>query len=120
MAGIRMRFHAAPEAVMGNAARLAQQLGHTVVPLGPQELSIASGSLALSIVIGAFVAYCDFRAWVQQLPDGTTELTLRRNRPWWTGLIGVGRVKKKAGELADAIAGALAVQGMPLLDRAEF
>jgi hypothetical protein len=40
--------------------------------------------------------------------------------PWWTGLIGVNRVKNQAKTLADAIEEAIRDAGGEVLKRAEF
>ena len=81
-------------------AAVAEQFAVTTDPDG--RLAVRRGSFALSIVLGAFIAYCDFKIGAVPAGDGV-RLSLTRNNPWWTGLIGISRVKKAAARLADAI-----------------
>lgn len=82
------------------AAATAEQFEVSTTPDG--RLSAKKGNFALSIALGAFIAYCDFTFATQ--PDGAnTRLTMTRNNPWWTGLIGISRVKKAATRFADGI-----------------
>ena len=85
------------------AKRAAEDLGFSVWSRGDGVFAAGKGNLAVSILVGAFVAYCNFMIWVDEVGD-ETEIRLDRNTPWWTGLIGVNRVKNKAKELANAIA----------------
>lgn len=86
------------EAVKATAK--AEQFEVSTDPDG--RLSAKKGNFAASIVLGAFIAYCDFKFATQ--PDGgNTRLTMIRNNPWWTGLIGISRVKKAATKFADGI-----------------
>ena len=73
------------------------------------------GNYAVSILFGAFVAYCNFNVYINQLPDGNTGVSIVRNKPWWTGVIGVKRVKNRADELGKAIGGALHQQNFSIL-----
>lgn len=120
MAGVRLTIRGTPEAVIESAARTAQGLGFEVLPSSPRSLAIRRGNLLLSIFLGAFVAYCDFLATAESQPDGTTRLSLQRNTPWWTGVIGVSRVKKKARELADTISRNITAEGMALLGNSDY
>ena len=52
------------------------------------------------------------------VPDGTSAISIVRNRPWWTGAIGVMRVKKRADLLGDGVGGALVQQGFAVLNHA--
>lgn len=61
------------------------------------------GSLGLSIVLGAFIAYCDFKFTTEPAGSGLVKLGMTRNNPWWTGLIGINRVKNAATRYADGI-----------------
>ncbi|MBK8207164.1 MAG: hypothetical protein IPK87_10330 [Planctomycetes bacterium] len=92
---------------------------YAVSEVAPWQLAVTKGSLAASIFVGAFVAYCDFKVHVGTVPDGNSQLVLERNTPWWTGFIGVGRVKTKARELADAYGNAILSQGFQVLHRAD-
>lgn len=120
MAGLRMGFRASPDAILGAAGTAAHVAGYRVTPKGPQEVWAQKGNFALSLLIGAFIAYCNFRLVVEALPDGVAQLTLYRNTPWWTGVIGVSRVKSKAKELADLIAKTIAASDIPYLGFSEF
>jgi hypothetical protein len=103
MPGFSLRTNLDAEEALKAAKRAAKQLDYTVAELDDWELSVQKGNLAASIFVGAFVAYCDFRVTVESRRDGTVEIVLERNTPWWTGIIGVNRVKSRAKELADEI-----------------
>ncbi|MBX3460167.1 MAG: hypothetical protein KF696_09450 [Planctomycetes bacterium] len=108
-----------PDRLKHLAIHVAGGMEYGVQDIGPWSLSVGKGSLAASIFVGAFVAYCDFKVHISALPDGNTQLLLERNSPWWTGLIGVGRVKRKAVELADAYGNNILTQGFQVLHRAD-
>lgn len=120
MSGIRIAVQTTPELLLTHAGQAAESLAFTVGSAGPQTLQLRKGSLGLSIFLGAFIAYCDFRATVQVLGNGLSQLTLERNKPWWTGVIGVSRVKGKAAELVDVLQRGLASQGLNVAGREEF
>lgn len=101
------------------AIHVAGGMEFGVQDIAPWSLAVTKGSLAASIFVGAFVAYCDFKVHIAVLPDGNSQLVLERNSPWWTGFIGVGRVKTKALELADAYGDAILSQGFAVLHRAD-
>ena len=52
--------------------------------------------------------------------DDTVEIRIERNSPWWTGMIGVNRVKKRAEELADAVERSIERDGGEVLRRGTF
>jgi hypothetical protein len=89
------------EAAITAASEAAQRLDFMVREAGDWELNVRKGNLALSIFVGAFVAYCDFRIFVEQRRNDSIKITLERNTPWWTGLIGVQRVKNRAKEIEE-------------------
>lgn len=109
-----------PETLEQAAINVAGSMGFGVKPVGPGALAVTKGSLVASIFVGAFVAYCEFRVNVSVAPDGTSHLVLERNSPWWTGVIGVSRVKKRARELADAIGNELIRLGVQIVARNDF
>lgn len=79
------------------------------------------GNLFMSLLLGAFIAYCKFE--VEIAPgkyDGEVEIVINRNSPWWTGMIGINRVKKRAKELADAIADAVEEDGGEVIKVKDF
>lgn len=108
---------AAPEVIERIALDAAGRLGFTIETEAPGRYVVRKGSLVASIFVGAFVAYCDFRVWVAVAPDNTSHLVIERNTPWWTGFLGVSRVKTRALELADACGNAMFASGVQILAR---
>ena len=82
-------------------AAQAEQFEITGEPDG--GLAARKGNFALSILLGAFIAYCEFKFAAQPAGAGAVRLSMKRNSPWWTGLIGVSRVKKAALRFADLV-----------------
>jgi hypothetical protein len=109
-----------PNVLKEVAIHVAGGMGYGVEQTGPWSMQAKQGSLAASIFVGAFIAYCDFNVSVVAQPDGTQHLVLERNTPWWTGLIGVKRVKNRAAELADAYGNELIRRGVQIVRRNEF
>ena len=73
------------------------------------------------IFLGAFVLYCTFEVEIQDSRyEGEVDIIINRNIPWWTGLIGLRRVKTRAKELATAIADAIKQDGNQVLKKKEF
>ena len=100
--------------VRGEAAQVKQTFesaavagGFTVTPVDPWTLKAQKGNMAMSIFLGAFIAYCDFTGRISTAPDGSIQLAIERNKPWWTGLIGVNRVKNACNSLGDDVQRAL-------------
>ncbi|GIK51557.1 MAG: hypothetical protein HPKKFMNG_00762 [Planctomycetes bacterium] len=117
MASIIVITNAQPQHLRDAALHVAQSTSYTITPLAEWSFGATQGSLALSILFGAFVAYCDFKLHVSSPGDGTTYLTLERNTPWWTGFIGVNRVKRRADDLVNAICSVLGSQGVAIFHR---
>lgn len=111
---------ATPEHLLEVGGNVAGNLGYNIEQEGPWTLRLQKGSLAASIFVGAFVAYCDFKLNVIFPGDGTAHLHLERNTPWWTGVIGVKRVKSRAKELADAYGNEMVRQGVAIIQRNDF
>jgi hypothetical protein len=84
------------------------------------EMEMRKGSLTASIFLGAFIAYCNFRVIVSRNRRNDTVITIERNSQWWTGIIGVNRVKSRAQELADEIEDSLRDQRADILHRDTF
>ena len=120
MAGFSILTDMDADTALKTAKRVAKDLGFATERIDDWELSATKGNLLLSIFVGAFVAYCDFHVYVEEDRDGTVEISIERNAPWWTGVIGVGRVKNKAKELADAIENAILDKGSDVLKRGTF
>ena len=102
MAGFDFVIQGTAEQALDAVRAAAQAEQFEVSTNADGRLSAKKGNFGLSIVLGAFIAYCDFTFAAQ--PDGpNTRLTMTRNNPWWTGLIGISRVKKAATRFADGI-----------------
>jgi hypothetical protein len=99
--------------------RVAEKLEFTVRPIDDLAFAAQKGNLAVSILVGAIIAYCDFEVFIEDLGD-ETEIRIERNTPWWTGLIGVRRVKSRAKDLADAIADRIEDEDGRVLKEKEF
>lgn len=97
------------------AASVAQQQGYAVSARPDGTTAIGKGNLIAGIFLGAFIKYCNFTLSIVPRPDGTQEMFIFRNTPWWTGAIGVSRVKKAAAELGLAVMGAVQQQGGKVL-----
>src|SRR5262245_21716382 len=106
MAGFKIVTDLDEDTAFKIARRAARDLDFSVKTVETMVFRTSKGNLALSIFAGAFVAYCDFVISVEENRNSTT-IFLERNSPWWTGVIGVNRVKNRAKELAEAIADAI-------------
>jgi hypothetical protein len=120
MAGIRILTDSSPEVAMKAASRAAKHLEFKVYRVDDWELVAQRGNLALSIFVGAFVAYCYFHVRVFSDRGDRVEVEIERNSPWWTGVIGVNRVKNWAKSLADAIEDEIEDAGAKLYGRKDF
>jgi hypothetical protein len=120
MAGILLVTGAPPEYLRDAALSASRELGFEVSSHDEWSHGASKGSLALSILFGAFVAYCDFKLYVLCPGDGTSHLVIERNNPWWTGVIGINRVKGRAVELANAVQQVMGQAGVPIYDRRDI
>ena len=103
------------------AKHVARDLEFEVESLGKRTFRAQQGSLALSIIVGAFVAYCDFEIEiVESRREGNIDIIINRNSPWWTGFIGIGRVKGRARELAEEIGDSIDRKGYRVRREREF
>src|SRR5262245_50178422 len=100
MAGYILLTNLHPEDADGMVRKAARRLDFDVDEIEPGEFQLTKGNFLLSLLLGAFIAYCKFQGTICRKGDDT-EITLTRNSPWWTGAIGVSRVKSRAKELAD-------------------
>lgn len=103
MAGIQFVIQGTAGQVLEAVRTVAQKEGFEVSADPDGRLTTRKGNFVLSIALGAFIAYCDFKFAAVQDAQGAVQLTLTRNNPWWTGLIGISRVKKAANRLADGL-----------------
>jgi hypothetical protein len=108
------------ETAVQTVDRVARRLSFSVYRTGDWELVAQKGNLVLSVFVGAFVAYCYFKIFVYADRGERVEIEIQRNSPWWTGLIGVNRVKNWAKTLANAIEEEIEHQGAHLHGRQEF
>lgn len=97
---------------------IAKDLDFAVSQVDDLELLVTKGNLFVSILAGAFVAYCKFHVFIEEGRD-RIRIVIKRNSPWWTGIIGVNRVKSLAKKLADGIEDEIEEQGGNLYDSKE-
>jgi len=101
MAGSKFVTDMPPEDLHKLARHVAKETGFACHASGGLSFEAKRGNFALSLLVGAFVAYCDFKIVVEPYDDDSAELILTRNSAWWTGAIGVGRTKSWATTLID-------------------
>jgi hypothetical protein len=118
MAGWKLEVDLGQSKVFKIAKRVAKEEGFHVVEVDDYHFEAKRGSLPLSIIAGALVAYCDFKIEVEAYDDAT-DLVLTRNTPWWTGVLGVSRVKNWAKHLVDEIAKEVEEEEGAILDKQE-
>ncbi len=116
MAGIDIATDLNPEDSLKIVKRVAREMGFTIEAVDEWELSLQMGSLVASIFLGAFIAYCNFRVFIEEKRKRVT-ISIERNTPWWTGFIGVSRVKTKARTLADLIVDDIVARDGEVFDR---
>ena len=103
------------------ARKVARDCDYALESLSKCSFRAKQGSLTASIFLGAFIAYCNFELEIQDSRyEGEVDIVLNRNSPWWTGLIGVGRVKNRSRELASAIARSIHRGGNRVINKREF
>ena len=115
MPGFRIFTDAPPELADRVVLEVGDELDFDVEDAEDGEFSFRKGSFVASIFAGAFVKYCNFRVYVTE-HEQETEITIERNSPWWTGILGIDRVKKEAKKLADTIEDVLEEEGAQVLD----
>lgn len=98
----------------------AEDDGFEVEKIDRWTFRLTRGSLGASVVVGAFAEYCEFEVSVREYDEETTEVVLERNTPWWTGLIGVARVKTAIRNLANRMKDRLEDRGARIPREAEF
>jgi hypothetical protein len=103
MAGLQFVVQGTADEALSAIEETARTSGFTVSVDAEGRLVARRGSFGLSILLGAFIAYCDFKFAAAPEGKDAVRVTMTRNNPWWTGLIGISRVKKAAGRLVDDI-----------------
>jgi hypothetical protein len=120
MAGFALSTNAPPLHVRDTAVNCAASMGFAVVPETDWAFRASKGSTLAGALLGAFIPVCRFRLSVTSSPDGMTHLQVERNSPWWTGAVGIRRVKNRARDLTTAIGSALSSQGAMVQPPREF
>jgi len=100
MAGMRITTTLPADEAKRAVMDAAKDLGFSYTQVDTVAWQATKGNFAMSIFVGAFIAYCNFRITTTPSAQGT-EVFIQRNKPWWTGLIGVSRVAKQAKLLAE-------------------
>ncbi len=118
MNGSILETNAPADAVKTAVETRALKAGYKVNSGKGLTLQVGKGNLVASIFVGAFIAYCNFVATISE-SAGTTRLHIVRNTPWWTGLIGVKRVKTRCHELGGQVAEELESQGFNITSRVD-
>ena len=77
MAEIHFSTTAPTETILDVAYREAHNLGFDVAQTDDLRLDARRGNIALSVLLGAFVGYCDFRLEIREF-DADNELSLCR------------------------------------------
>ena len=99
------------------AARAAERAGYEVEDV-EDGIRVRKGSLFVSILVGAFMLYVDFKVAVGRTRRKTEwALDVDWDSPWWTGFIGVGRTRNAATQFADRIEDRIERAGGEVLDR---
>ena len=119
MAGVKFVADMTPEDLHQLARHVAKETGFAVHASGGLSFEAKMGNFTLSMIVGAFVAYCDFKVEVDAYDDGA-ELVLTRNTPWWTGAIGISRTKSWAKTLGDNIKKEVERSGYRVVKEKEF
>jgi hypothetical protein len=109
-----------PEEAMQASLRAGEKLRFKVYRVGDWEMVAQRGNLLLSVFVGAFVAYCYFHVRVFADRGDRVEVEIQRNTPWWTGAIGVNRVRNWAKSLADEIEREIEHAGAKIHGRKDF
>jgi hypothetical protein len=107
-----------PKLALKTVKNVAEDLEFHVSRTDDLELLLTKGNLFASIMVGAFIAYCHFSVFIEEKGE-RVRIIIQRNTPWWTGLLGVSRVKAQAKKLADRIEDDIEEQGGNLYARRE-
>ena len=120
MAGHQFSVNLPAKAVAKTAKEVAESLKFRVDETDLFNFRLKKGNFAVSLIAGAFIVYCDFTVELEEDEVGNTTCIMVRNVPWWTGLIGINRVKNAAKSLVEDIADELQESGAIVRNREEF
>ena len=122
MPGIKLLTKLEPSTCLKAAYRAAQDLGFSLTPIdeASKRFTATKGNMLVSIIAGPFAPHCHFEISATAYADAN-EVVLEKNTPWLTtGAVGVGKVKKQADDLMQAIANGIEKEGGKILERKEF
>jgi hypothetical protein len=106
-----------PDRALRSAWRAGQEQGYTLTLAGldVRKFEARSGHFLLSHLAGPLAPHCRFNVSIEPCDRGS-EILLDGAEPWlMTGLVGARRVRRRAGELMDAIAAAIQQDGGTVL-----
>ena len=119
MSGFKMTTNLGVDRAFRQAFKTAGEQGFTVTPEGDKGFRAERGNAGLAALLGALNPPCRFDVTIESR-DGATEITIERNNPWLTGLLGVRKIKKRAQLLAAGISAALRQDGGQVLKEWAF
>jgi hypothetical protein len=122
MAGIKIVTKTNAHLCLRLAWRAAQDLGFSITPIDDtsKRFTATKGNAVLGVLAGPIAPHCHFEIAAESYPAGN-ELSIDINKPWLTsGSIGVRKVREQADALINAIVGAIAREGEPILQRKEY
>jgi len=122
MPGVKLLTQLDPQTCLKVAWRVAQDQGFSLTPIEEcsKRFTATKGSVLGNMLGGFLTPQCVIQVTVEKYPD-TNEVSVERNEPWLSaGKIGVGKVKRQADELANAIACAIENAGGTITERKEY
>lgn len=99
---------------------VAEREGFDIDPLDRWCFKLTRGSKGASILVGALADYCELQVTVQKYDDVTSEVLLEAGSAWWTGVIGMVRVRDAARSLANRMKDRLEDRGAYVPREADF
>jgi len=117
MREISLTANLKPEQTIRIVASAARQLGYSVGFTGDWELTLKKGGLLSNLLAGPLAPPRDFRVVVRERSDKTVEVSISLNKPWWSGMVGLRRLRSQAQALADAVESAIRESGGKILER---
>lgn len=117
MPQIVMYIKASTDQVMDSLASAAKKEGFAIDEEKDTRMVIRKGSLAMSILLGIFVAYVKTNAKVSEADDGEVKLVLEWSSPWWQGIFGPMRSKGAMKAYADRFEKVVEDAGGEVVDR---
>jgi hypothetical protein len=104
MAGFSLAVDLSAADTLAVVTAAARRLNFSVLLLDQGELSVRKGGMFRYLLAGPALVPCDFRISLRTTAEDKSQVIIQPNRPWWTGIWGLRRVRARAEELADAIA----------------